>query len=1020
MSEKLVENLVQTQGPPAEEPRRGCSPFRWLDVHFGEMIAVIAALVTVLGGVVAFMETWASGRYDAYIRRSQALAMDALGHDMSSRQRENYDFYLYTTWNEWDWRRIRAVGRDENLDIRASHVISMIVPLTPLLDENQPYFDTDSQLADFGAYYVDTNLITTTMLLEERTFAIETASIWNGKADGYVTILTLLSVALFLFGLSVVVKGGMRYLFTAAGVLLVGLALLWTLILALIPAPTVPDEAIVAYSQGVGLSYLGDYEGAKESFDTALQAYPDYGNAYFERGRINLWLQGYTAAVEDFEQAIENGHGGANTYWDLGWAYYLAGDYAASVKAGRQALALNPDLVPVVMNVGTALLAAGDTEAALGQYGRGLFMAADPSSSVPASWNHLYLRLTVADLDSLIAALDGQTDFADEPDLSRVGDRAALRAAAEVARLYIKEGMVSIEAAGVSQIERTTAELSSVAFGCYVGRDGELVGQGDTFARGTLAVVASLAYDGLPEGAIVSRRVARQWGDTPDTTQDLPTMGADVVWGSGSEGDLQHVMKAPWPGDRGLQPGRYTVEYYVNGYLLQTGGFTVPDKEALIFGPLVFVTEYASGGTPRDPARLFPEGLEKLRALFNYSGVPEDAIVQVRWYRDGELYDWEDSTAISGWGYDAFSIDDVAAGSYRLEISLEGRDEVLQSAGFEVVTIEDYLSAIGSEPDDPLFHRNLGDAYVYVGEYEQAAARYQRATEIDPQCAQCYYRWWSVLYEQGAYKEAVPKLERAVALWPKEYEYLSDLARTYYEMGNDEKGTDVYRQAVPINPARVYNRWGNTFYNLERYEEAAVKYQQSIELNPNDAVVHANLSGAYWDLEAYDEAVAAIEAAVALDPEYAWAYNRWGNVLYDQELYAQAAEKYEKAAALAPGSRLYRSNVGWAYFKLDMYEEAADAFQRATEIDSYASDYNMWGRALYELGLYQESVEKYQWAIDLSPQNGLYYYNLGWAYYYLADDAQAVAAFEEAADLAASQGDDDLLLDAQEALEMFQ
>jgi tetratricopeptide (TPR) repeat protein len=626
----------------------------------------------------------------------------------------------------------------------------------------------------------------------------------------------------------------------------------------------------------------------------------------------------------------------------------------------------------------------------------------------------------VADLDNWIAALDGQTGFADEPDLSYLSDRAALRAAAEVARLYIKEGMVSIEASGTSQIERATVKLSPMAFGCYVGQDGELVGKGDTFARGTLAVVASLAYTNLPQGAIVSRRVTRQWGDTPDTTQDLPTMGADIVWSGRSDGDLQQVMKAPWPGDRGLEPGQYTVEYYVNGYLLQTGSFTVPDKETPIFGPLVFVTQYASGGTPRDPARLFPQGLEKLRALFNYSGVPEDTIVQVRWYRDGELYDWEDSTVISGWGYDAFSIDDVPAGSYRLEISLEGQDDVLQSASFEVVAVEDYLQAISSEPDDPLFHRNLGDAYVYVGEYEQAAARYRRATEIDPQCAECYYQWWSVLYEQGEYKEAVPKLERAVALWPKEYEYLSDLARTYYEMGDEERGTEIYRQAVPINPSSVYNRWGNTFYNLGRNEEAAVKYQQSIELDPNDAVVHANLSGAYWELGNYDEAINAIAAAIALDPEYAWAYNRWGNILYDQELYAQAVEKYEKAAALVPSNRLYRSNMGWAYFKLDMYEEAADAFRRATEIAPYASDYNMWGRALYELKLYQESVEKYQWAIDLSPQNGLYYYNMGWAYYVLADDTQAIAAFEQAADLAVSQGDDELLQDAQEALEMFQ
>lgn len=925
----------------------GCSPlallrrlalFRWLDGHFDEAIVVLIALVTVLAGLVAFLQTRADNHYAADVRQSQTLAMDALGYDMSSRQRENYDFDLYTTWNEWDWRRSLAEGEDEALANRSSQVATIISPLTPLLDQSKPYFNPETQYADFYAYHVDTNLITTTVLLEQRAFAIGTANIWNGKADGYVTILTLLAVSLFLYGLSTTIKGDLRYLFAVVGTFLVGLALLWALILTLIPVPTIPSAAIAEYARGVGLSYNGDYERATGAFDAALQAYPHYGNTYHERGKAYLRLQQYAAAVKDFQRAIENGHEAQNTYWEMGWAYYLLGDYQSSLEASRRALKLDPDLLPVVMNVGTALLAKGETGAAMNQYERGLSMAADPHSSVPASWSHLYLRFTVQDLDRLIAALDGQTGFDEEPDLSHVGDRVALRAAAEAVRLRLKEGIVALEVASLPHMERTEATLSSITFARYVGRNGELVGQGDTFPRGELAVVAMLSYDNLPQGAIVSRRVMRQWSDEPGAVEDLPTMGEDITWSGEPRGTWQHVLKAPWPGNRGLRPGRYIVEYYVNSHLLQTRSFTVPDEETLIIGPIVFATEHASGGIPHGQAGFFPAGVAEVYGLFSYSGVPEGSRVRAQWYRDGVLYYSQETEDVSGWGSHSFSLTDVPPGLYRLDLFMEGREEALQSASFEVVEVNDYLQAIGREPDDPLFHLNLGDAYAYAGDYQEAVARYKMAAELDPQCAQCYHRWWSALEHQGKYEEAIEKLQKAIELRPKMYDYLADLGQTCYELGDDEKAAAAYREAVPANPAYIYNRWGNSFYSLERYQEAVAKYQQAIELAPGNSLYHSNLGWTYFQMQEYDRAGAAFQRAVELDPGDAADYNMWGRVLYEQGKYREAAEKHQRAVDLSPDSALYRYNLGVDYYQLQETEKAVAELEKAAALAARAGD----------------------------------------------------------------------------------
>ena len=300
--------------------------FRWLDDHFSSVIVVLIATVTVFSGVIAFLESRASNHYAQLVRSGQALAMDALGHDMSSRQQENYDFYLYTTWNEWQ-RRGSQARKDGNeiVAARSDGIASSISPLTPLLDRDEGYFhpetETAAQYADFYGYHVDTNLITTTILLEERAFTIETANIWNSRADGYVTILTVLAVSLFLYGLSTTIKGGLRYLFAIVGTFLVGMAALSTANLTLRPVPAVPLEAIEQYGHGMGQSYLGDYEGAIEAFDAAIAADPGYGNAFYGRAEAQFALRDYRAAERDYLRAMESGHDDRSARWNLGWTY---------------------------------------------------------------------------------------------------------------------------------------------------------------------------------------------------------------------------------------------------------------------------------------------------------------------------------------------------------------------------------------------------------------------------------------------------------------------------------------------------------------------------------------------------------------------------------------------------------------------------------------------------------------------------------------------------------------------------
>jgi tetratricopeptide (TPR) repeat protein len=214
----------------------------------------------------------------------------------------------------------------------------------------------------------------------------------------------------------------------------------------------------------------------------------------------------------------------------------------------------------------------------------------------------------------------------------------------------------------------------------------------------------------------------------------------------------------------------------------------------------------------------------------------------------------------------------------------------------------------------------------------------------------------------------------------------------------------------------VYNRWASTLNGLGRYEEAVTKGELAYELDSLDPASSFSLGVAYRGLGEYDRAISKLRMAVAVDPEYHEAVNEWGSVLYDQGEYAEAAEQFLRAIELAPVKYRYHSNLGRAYYMLERYEDAADQFMVATVLGLRATDFYNWGRALYELGRFEEAASKHEWAVELDPDNPLYHYHLGYTYYRLNDTERAIEELEKAAELAASQGNDELLRYVEEAL----
>lgn len=114
---------------------------------------------------------------------------------------------------------------------------------------------------------------------------------------------------------------------------------------------------------------------------------------------------------------------------------------------------------------------------------------------------------------------------------------------------------------------------------------------------------------------------------------------------------------------------------------------------------------------------------------------------------------------------------------------------------------------------------------------------------------------------------------------------------------NKSDDSDVY-VAVEVSEedraaAEELKAEGNKLMARHLFKEAADKYTEAIEKNPNNALFYSNRAAAFTHLSLPDRAVEDSRKAVHIDPLYAKAWSRLGHALWTQNDIKGSLEAYE-------------------------------------------------------------------------------------------------------------------------------
>jgi Flp pilus assembly protein TadD len=165
---------------------------------------------------------------------------------------------------------------------------------------------------------------------------------------------------------------------------------------------------------------------------------------------------------------------------------------------------------------------------------------------------------------------------------------------------------------------------------------------------------------------------------------------------------------------------------------------------------------------------------------------------------------WFDHLAVS---LDLNDHPDEAIEAWRKALVIDPRDGsaetdmgmVLFDSGHTDEGYEALQKAVEIAPEFPIGHNHLGLALAKMKRTDEAVGQFQKAIELDPKSTEYRFNLGYVLESRGDFAGAVAPFEKAVELsGGKNWQCLSELAKTYDRLGRFSEAAESERQALDI------------------------------------------------------------------------------------------------------------------------------------------------------------------------------------------------------------------------------
>lgn len=209
---------------------------------------------------------------------------------------------------------------------------------------------------------------------------------------------------------------------------------------------------------------------------------------------------------------------------------------------------------------------------------------------------------------------------------------------------------------------------------------------------------------------------------------------------------------------------------------------------------------------------------------------------------------------------------------------------------------------------------------------------------------------------------------------------LVELGQRHRQEGRLEAAMRLLTQALRVQPgmgaAKAERGW--VFLEMGDKVTALNDFSDAIKADPNLTAAWRGRGRTYREMGKYAEAASDLSTAISCDPQDAALYNERALAQEFGESFELALSDYQRAIQLAPRNTIYLANRADLFIKLSRIAEARKDLEKTLEMNpQYAWATNLMGDTYYREKAYQQSLEYYLRAHELSKDNPRFLADLG-------------------------------------------
>lgn len=246
------------------------------------------------------------------------------------------------------------------------------------------------------------------------------------------------------------------------------------------------------------------------------------------------------------------------------------------------------------------------------------------------------------------------------------------------------------------------------------------------------------------------------------------------------------------------------------------------------------------------------------------------------------------------------------------------------------------------ESGNPDIYLLKGSAWLIMGKETEAKASFRKALKhASGDVDEILYSIASTFIQIGDIKQAIPYLERAVKINPKNEYAIYDLAFFYDQIGKYRKSIKYYNLFID-NDTYNYKAWFNlgiVYNKANMYKKAIKAYEYVLAINESFHMAIFNIGNALANSEKFEEAIEKYHEYLKVDPENDDAYCYLGECFLNLENNKQSELNYRKAIEINENNDTAWFGIGLLKWIDQDFEGSIAAINKAIKIDENNSEY---------------------------------------------------------------------------------